>query len=125
MHRILYIEDNDDNVYMLKSRLERKGFSVIVARDGAEGIAMAVDHKPALILMDLSLPVINGWEATRQFKARPDTRHIPIIVITAHAMEGDRESALATGCDDFDTKPVQFPRLLGKIQNLLPAGADR
>jgi two-component system, cell cycle response regulator DivK len=125
MHRILYIEDNDDNVYMLKSRLERKGFSVLVARDGAEGIAMAVDHKPALILMDLSLPVINGWEATRQLKARPDTRHIPIIVITAHAMEGDRESALATGCDDFDTKPVQFPRLLGKIQNLLPAGADR
>jgi len=125
MHRILYVEDNDDNVYMLKSRLERKGFSVIVARDGAEGVAMAVDEKPALILMDLSLPVINGWEATRQLKARPDTRHIPIIVITAHAMEGDRESALATGCDDFDTKPVQFPRLLGKIQNLLPAEADR
>jgi two-component system, cell cycle response regulator DivK len=125
MHRILYVEDNDDNVYMLKSRLERKGFSVIVARDGAEGIAMAVDQKPALILMDLSLPVIDGWEATRQLKARPDTRHIPIVVITAHAMEGDRESALATGCDDFDTKPVQFPRLLGKIQNLLPAEADR
>jgi two-component system, cell cycle response regulator DivK len=125
MHRILYVEDNDDNVYMLKSRLERKGFSVIVARDGAEGIAMAVDQKPALILMDLSLPVIDGWEATRQLKARPDTRHIPIIVITAHAMEGDRESALATGCDDFDTKPVQFPRLLGKIQSLLPTEADR
>jgi two-component system cell cycle response regulator DivK len=125
MHRILYVEDNDDNVYMLKSRLERKGFSVIVARDGAEGIAMAVDQMPALILMDLSLPVIDGWEATRQLKARSDTRHIPIIVITAHAMEGDRESALATGCDDFDTKPVQFPRLLGKIQNLLPAEADR
>ena len=125
MHRILYVEDNDDNVYMLKSRLERKGFSVIVARDGAEGIAMAVDQKPALILMDLSLPVIDGWEATRQLKARPDTRHIPIIVITAHAMEGDRESALATGCDDFDTKPVQFPRLLGKIQGLLPAETDR
>jgi two-component system cell cycle response regulator DivK len=125
MHTILYVEDNDDNVYMLKSRLERKGFSVIVARDGAEGVAMAVDQKPGLILMDLSLPVINGWEATRQLKARPDTRHIPIIVITAHAMEGDRESALATGCDDFDTKPVQFPRLLGKIQNLLPAEADR
>jgi CheY-like chemotaxis protein len=125
MHRILYVEDNDDNVYMLKSRLERKGFNVIVARDGAEGIAMAVDQKPALILMDLSLPVIDGWEATRQLKARPDTRHIPIIVITAHAMEGDRESALATGCDDFDTKPVQFPRLLGKIQSLLPAEAER
>jgi two-component system cell cycle response regulator DivK len=125
MHRILYVEDNDDNVYMLKSRLERKGFSVIVARDGAEGIAMAVDQKPALILMDLSLPVIDGWETTRQLKTRPDTRHIPIIVITAHAMEGDRESALATGCDDFDTKPVQFPRLLGKIQGLLPAEADR
>jgi two-component system, cell cycle response regulator DivK len=125
MHRILYVEDNDDNVYMLKSRLERKGFSVIVARDGAEGIAMAVDQKPALILMDLSLPVIDGWEATRQLKARPDTRHIPIIVITAHAMEGDRESALATGCDDFDIKPVQFPRLLGKIQSLLPTEADR
>ena len=86
---------------------------------------MAVDQKPALILMDLSLPVIDGWEATRQLKARPDTRHIPIIVITAHAMEGDRESALATGCDDFDTKPVQFPRLLGKIQSLLPTEADR
>ena len=125
MHRILYVEDNDDNVYMLKSRLERKGFSVIVARDGAEGIAMAVDQKPALILMDLSLPVIDGWEATRQLKARPDTRHIPIIVITAHAMEGDREAALATGCDDFDTKPVQFPRLLGKIQSLLPTEANR
>jgi two-component system cell cycle response regulator DivK len=125
MHTILYVEDNDDNVYMLKSRLERKGFSVIVARDGAEGIAMAVDQKPALILMDLSLPVIDGWEATRQLKARSDTQHIPIIVITAHAMAGDRESALATGCDDFDTKPVQFPRLLGKIQNLLPAEADR
>ena len=125
MHRILYVEDNDDNVYMLKSRLERKGFSVIVARDGAEGIAMAVDQKPALILMDLSLPVINGWEATRQLKARPDTRHIPVIVITAHAMEGDREAALTTGCDDFDTKPVQFPRLLGKIQSLLPTEADR
>jgi CheY-like chemotaxis protein len=125
MHRILYVEDNDDNVYMLKSRLERKGFNVIVARDGAEGIAMAVDQKPALILMDLSLPVIDGWEATRQLKARSDTRHIPIIVITAHAMEGDRESALATGCDDFDTKPVQFPRLLGKIQSLLPTEADR
>jgi two-component system, cell cycle response regulator DivK len=125
MHRILYVEDNDDNVYMLKSRLERKGFNVIVARDGAEGIAMAVDQKPALILMDLSLPVIDGWEATRQLKARPDTRHIPIIVITAHAMEGDRESALATGCDDFDIKPVQFPRLLGKIQSLLPTEADR
>jgi two-component system cell cycle response regulator DivK len=125
MHRILYVEDNDDNVYMLKSRLERKGFNVIVARDGAEGIAMAVDQKPALILMDLSLPVIDGWEATRQLKARPDTRHIPIIVITAHAMEGDRESALTTGCDDFDTKPVQFPRLLGKIQSLLPTEAER
>jgi len=125
MHTILYVEDNDDNVYMLKSRLERKGFSVIVARDGAEGIAVAVDQKPALILMDLSLPVIDGWEATRQLKARPDTRHIPIIVITAHAMAGDRESALATGCDDFDTKPVQFPRLLGKIQSFLPAEADR
>jgi CheY-like chemotaxis protein len=125
MHTILYVEDNDDNVYMLKSRLERKGFSVIVARDGAEGIAMAVDQKPALILMDLSLPVIDGWEATRQLKARPDTRHIPIIVITAHAMEGDRESALTTGCDDFDTKPVQFPRLLGKIQSLLPTEAER
>ena len=125
MHKILYVEDNDDNVYMLKSRLERKGFSVIVACDGAEGIAMAVDQKPALILMDLSLPVIDGWEATRQLKARSDTQHIPIIVITAHAMAGDRESALATGCDDFDTKPVQFPRLLGKIQGLLPAEADR
>jgi two-component system cell cycle response regulator DivK len=125
MHRILYIEDNDDNVYMLKSRLERKGFSVIVARDGAEGIAMAVDHKPALILMDLSLPVIDGWEATRRLKAAPETRPIPVIAVTAHAMSGDCAKALEAGCDDYDTKPVELPRLLAKMQAQLDKKAGR
>ena len=120
--KILYIEDNEDNILILKRRLGRQGYEVIFAMDGAEGIAMVAEHKPDLILMDLSLPVIDGWEATRRLKAAPETQHIPIIAVTSHAMVGEREKALAAGCDDFDTKPVEFQRLLGKIRALLPGG---
>ena len=112
--RILYVEDNDDNIFVLKSRLSRAGFTVVIANDGAQGVAMATSEQPDLILMDLSFPVLDGWEATRRIKAAPGTRHIPIIALTAHAMLGDREQALAAGCDDFDTKPVELPRLLEK-----------
>ena len=122
MTKILYVEDNADNVYMLTRRLQRKGYEVLVAGDGAEGVAMAKAETPALVLMDLSLPVLDGWEATRQLKAAPETQAIPVIALTAHAMAGDREKALAAGCDDFDTKPVDMARLLGKIEALL-AGA--
>ena len=120
--RILYVEDNDDNIYVLKNRLTRAGYSVLVATDGAQGVAAAISEQPDLILMDMSLPVLDGWEATRRVKAAPETRHIPVIALTAHAMAGDREKALAAGCDDFDTKPVELPRLLGKIGALLPEG---
>ena len=119
--KILYIEDNDDNVYMLKSRLTRAGFTMIVATDGAEGVAMAASEQPDLILMDLSLPVIDGWEAARRIKAGRETSRIPIIALTAHAMAGDQEKAMAAGCDDFDTKPVDLERLLGKIHALVLA----
>lgn len=122
--RILYVEDNEDNVFMLERRLRRKGYEVIVAADGAKGIEMAGTGAPSLILMDLSLPVLDGWEATRRLKAAPETRHIPIIALSAHAMEGDRESALAAGCDDYDTKPVEFERLLGKIEAQLARGDE-
>ena len=121
MTKILYVEDNDDNIYMLTRRLVRKGYEVVVAMDGEAGIEVARREAPALILMDLSLPVIDGWETTRRLKAEPETRAIPVIALTAHAMEGDREKALAAGCDDFDTKPVELPRLLGKIEALLGA----
>ena len=124
MTRILYVEDNDDNVYMMRRRLSRKGYEVVVATDGAQGINAAREQDPALILMDLSLPVIDGWEAIRRLKADPGTEAIPIIAITAHAMPGDREKALAAGCDDFDTKPVDFPRLISKIVALLPKGGE-
>ncbi|MBI3374587.1 MAG: response regulator [Betaproteobacteria bacterium] len=118
--KILYVEDNDDNIYMLERRLKRSGFTVMIARDGAQGVAMAAAELPDLILMDLGLPVLDGWEATRQIKAAPQTKHIPVIALTANAMTGDREKAMAAGCDDFDTKPVELPRLLGKIQALVP-----
>jgi len=118
--KILYVEDNEDNVYMLKNRLSRAGFTVIVATDGAQGVAMATSERPDLVLMDLSLPVVDGWEATRQIKANPATKHIPVVAITANAMTGDKEKAMAAGCDDFDTKPVDMPRLLGKIKALTP-----
>jgi two-component system cell cycle response regulator DivK len=120
--RILYVEDNDDNIYMLKNRLTRAGFTVIIATDGAQGVAMAASEQPDLILMDLTLPNIDGEEATRRIKADPATRSIPVIALTANAMPEDREKALAAGCDDFDTKPVELPRLLGKIRALAPEG---
>jgi two-component system cell cycle response regulator DivK len=120
--KILYVEDNDDSIYMLKNRLSRAGFTVIVATDGAQGVAMATSEKPDLILMDLTLPDINGEEViiTRRIKADPATSHIPVIALTASAMAGDKEKALAGGCDDFDTKPVELQRLLGKIAALKP-----
>ena len=120
--KILYVEDNEDNVYVLKNRLSRLGHDVLIAPDGAKGIEMAVSEKPDLIIMDLSLPVLDGWEATRRLKASDETRAIPVIALSAHAMSGDREKALESGCDDFDTKPVEFARLKGKIQALLPNG---
>ena len=122
MVRILYVEDNEDNVYVVKKRFARAGFTVLVATDGEQGVNMAADERPDLILMDLRLPVLDGWEATKRIKAQPETRHIPVIALTAHAMTGDREKALAAGCDDFDTKPVELPRLLEKVKALLPKG---
>jgi CheY-like chemotaxis protein len=121
--KILYVEDNDDNVYVLRNRLGRVGFTVLVATDGEQGVAMAMTEKPDLILMDLSLPVLDGWEATRRLKAAADTREIPVIALSAHAMAGDREKAIEAGCDDFDTKPIDFRRLRTKIETLLPNGA--
>jgi CheY-like chemotaxis protein len=117
--KILYVEDNDDNIYMLQRRLTRAGHSVTIAKDGAQGVAMAIAEQPDLILMDMGLPVLDGWEATRQIKAAAETRRIPVIALTANAMTGDREKALAAGCDDFDTKPVDMTRLLAKIEALV------
>ena len=120
MTRILYVEDNDDNVYMLKMRFELlDGFEMLVADNGETGVAAAIAEKPDLIVMDLDLPVVDGWEASRRLKGDPATRDIPIIALTAHAMAGSREKALAAGCDEFDTKPVDFDRLLQKINLLL------
>ena len=119
MPKILLVEDNEMNRDMLSRRLERKGFQVIVAADGAQGVAMAQAGAPDLILMDMSLPVLDGWEAARQLKALPPTRSIPIIALTAHAMAGDQEKALEAGCDHYDTKPIELPRLLEKISALL------
>ena len=120
MTRLLYVEDNDDNVYMLKMRLELlDGCEVLVAENGEVGCAMANSEQPDLILMDLDLPVVDGWEATRRLKGNASTSKIPIIALTAHAMSGSREKALAVGCDDFDTKPVDFDRLLQKIDRIL------
>ena len=116
--KILYVEDNEDNVYMLSRRLGRKGHDILGAVTGAEGVAMSRREQPDLILMDLSLPVLDGWAATEQLKAAPETNHIPVIALTAHAMAGDREKALAAGCDEFDTKPVDLKRLLSKIEAL-------
>lgn len=119
MTTILLVEDNELNRDMLSRRLARQGYQVLQAVDGGEAIARASDSAPDLILMDLSLPVIDGWEATRRLKADEATRRIPVIALTAHAMAGDREQAMAAGCDDFDTKPVELPRLLEKIAALL------
>ncbi len=119
MSKILLVEDNEMNRDMLSRRLIRKNYDVVCAVDGAEGVAMAVSGSPDLILMDMSLPVIDGWEATRRIKADEATRSIPVIALTAHAMDGDEQKARAAGCDDYDTKPIELPRLLGKIEALL------
>ncbi|NJO40059.1 MAG: response regulator [Cyanobacteria bacterium CRU_2_1] len=119
MPKILLIEDNEMNRDMLSRRLERRGLQVLIAVDGEQGVAMAQAEVPDLILMDMSLPVLDGWSATRQIKAAPETSTIPIIALTAHAMSGDRDKCLEAGCDDYDTKPVEFTRLLSKIQALL------
>ena len=120
MPKILLVEDNELNRDMLSRRLQRKGYEVVVAVDGRQGVDAARAGAFDLILMDMSLPEVDGWEATRQIKADPGTRPIPIIALTAHAMAGDRERAIEAGCDDYDSKPVEFPRLLGKIEALLP-----
>ena len=117
--KILYVEDNDDNVYVVKNRLGRAGYTVVVASDGEQGVAMAATENPDLILMDLRLPVLDGWEATRRLKASPETQRIPVIALSAHAMSGDREKALQAGCEDYETKPIDFSRLHGKIDALL------
>jgi CheY-like chemotaxis protein len=123
MMRILYVEDNDDNVYVLRTRLGRAGYTVLVATDGAQALTMAAAEKPDLIVMDLAMPVLDGWETTRRLKALEETRDIPVIALSSHAMAGDREKALAAGCDDFDTKPVEIKRLLAKIEAVLGGGA--
>lgn len=120
--RILYVEDNEDNIYVIKNRLGRAGYTVLVATDGEQGVDMAAAERPDLILMDLTLPVVDGWEATRRIKAQPETQGIPVIALSAHAMAGDREKALAAGCDEFETKPVEMPRLLEKMRALMPKG---
>ena len=122
MPKILLVEDNEMNRDMLSRRLARRGYEVVIAVDGEQGVAMARSATPALILMDMSLPGLDGWEATRQIKATPETQGIPVIALTAHAMSGDREKAIGAGCDDFDTKPVDLERLLGKIEALLTRG---
>ena len=121
MPRLLIVEDNELNRDMLSRRLARRGYEVVLAFDGAHGVEMARDAEPDLILMDMSLPVVDGWEATRLLKSDPALRHIPIIALTAHAMANDRDHALAAGCDDYDTKPIELSRLLAKIEALLPA----
>ena len=123
MTKILLVEDNEMDRDVLSRRLQKKGYDVVVAVDGEEGVAKAGTEAPALILMDMSLPGIDGWEATRRLKAAPKTQKIPVIALTAHAMSDDREKALAAGCNDFDTKPIELPRLLSKIQVLLGRGA--
>jgi CheY-like chemotaxis protein len=120
--KVLYVEDNDDNVYMLKMRLELLGdFEVLSAEDGERGCELAAREQPDLILMDLEMPVIDGWEATRRLKGNPQTRAIPIVGLSAHALAGDREKAMAAGCDEFDTKPVQFERLVATVRRILAA----
>ena len=123
MSKILLVEDNDMNRDMLSRRLLRRGYEVVIALDGQQAVEMAAAEKPDLILMDMSLPVLDGWEATRRIKAAPETREIPVIALTAHAMSGDREKALESGCDDYDTKPIDLPRLLEKMTAALGRGS--
>lgn len=122
MPKILLVEDNEINRDMLSRRLERRGYQVVIAVDGEQGVAKAQSEAPDLILMDMSLPVLDGWEAARRLKGAPETQAIPIIALTAHAMVGDREKAIEAGCDDYDTKPVEFQRLLEKIETILGKG---
>jgi CheY-like chemotaxis protein len=122
MTRVLLVEDNEMNRDMLSRRLQRRGFEVLIADDGEQGLAMAAAEQPDLVLMDMSLPVLDGWEATRRLKAAPDTAGIPVIGLTAHAMATDRDKCLEAGCDDYDTKPVELERLLDKIERLLGTG---
>lgn len=124
MAKILLVEDNELNRDMLSRRLKRKGYEVVMAVDGAQGVTMAIQERPDLILMDLSLPELDGWEASRRIKDAPETANTPIIALTAHAMSGDRDRAMRSGCDDYDTKPIEFGRLLGKIQSLLSGGGE-
>ena len=121
MPKILLVEDNEMNQDMLTRRLERRGYQVVLATDGAQGVALAASESPDLILMDMSLPVMDGWDATRNIKAAPATASIPVIALTAHAMSGDRDRAMQAGCDDYDTKPIELPRLLAKIESHLAA----
>jgi two-component system, cell cycle response regulator DivK len=124
MSKLLLVEDNEMNRDMLSRRLQRKGFQVVMAVDGEDGIKKALSEAPDLILMDMSLPLLDGWEATRRLKASPETSAIPVLALTAHAISGDRERAIDAGCDDYDTKPVEFSRLLEKIQTLLGTDAS-
>jgi CheY-like chemotaxis protein len=124
MPKILLIEDNEMNRDMLSRRLSRKGFEIAIAEDGERGVEMAQSESPSLILMDISLPVMDGYQATRQIKANPTTRSIPIVALTAHAMSGDREKCLEAGCDEYETKPVDLPRLLEKIEKLIPGNQN-
>ena len=119
MTNILYVEDNEDNIYMLSKRLKKKGFAIMIAKDGEEGLKAARELKPDLILMDLSLPLLDGWEATKILKSEPETKLIPVIALSAHAMQEHKDKALEVGCDDYDTKPVDITRLLSKINNLI------
>jgi CheY-like chemotaxis protein len=124
MAKILLVEDNEMNRDMLSRRLMRKGYEVVIAVDGQLGVEMAAREKPDVVLMDMSLPVMDGWDATRHLKSQPDTQSIPVIALTAHAMASDREKALAAGCDDYDTKPVELQRLIDKIERLLSNGTS-
>lgn len=119
MAKILVVEDNEMNRDMLSRRLQRKGYEVVLASNGAEGVEIALSERPDLILMDMSLPVLDGWQATRQIKTNPETQTIPIVALTAHALAGDREKSIQAGCDEYETKPVDFPRLIGKIKSFL------
>ena len=121
MTNVLLIEDNEMNRDMLSRRLTKRGYTVVMAIDGQQGIDMSVSEKPDIILLDMSLPVVDGWEAAQQIKANPVSAGVPLIALTAHAMASDRERAMSAGCDDFDTKPVELPRLLGKMETLLKA----
>ncbi len=124
MAKILLVEDNEMNLDMLSRRLEKRGHQILIATDGAQGVALAQSEQPNLILMDMSLPVMDGWEATRRLKGAADTQHIPIIALTAHAVAGDRERCLEAGCDEYENKPVKFPQLIAKIDRLLGIGGE-